>query len=107
MSTDKKIALITGGNKGIGLETARQLGKLGITVLIGVRDLAKGDAAIADLKKDGVEARVVKLDLDNSGDFAEVAKLIERDYGVLDILINNAAIFLDSRKGNETSKTSP
>ncbi len=52
MSADKKIALITGANKGIGLETARQLGKLGITVLVGARDLAKGEAAVAELKKD-------------------------------------------------------
>jgi NAD(P)-dependent dehydrogenase (short-subunit alcohol dehydrogenase family) len=106
MSTDKKIALITGGNKGIGLETARQLGKLGITVLIGVRDEAKGEAAVAELKKDGVEARVVKLDMENSADFAAVAKLIEKDYGRLDILVNNAGIFLDGRKANETSTTS-
>ncbi|MBB5329885.1 SDR family oxidoreductase [Tunturiibacter gelidoferens] len=106
MSTDKKVALITGGNKGIGLETARQLGKLGITVLIGVRDEAKGEAAVAELKKDGVEARAVKLDVDNSTDYAAVAKLIEKDYGRLDILVNNAGIFLDGRKGNETSKTS-
>ncbi len=106
MSTDKKVALITGGNKGIGLETARQLGKLGITVLIGVRDEAKGAAAVAELKKDGVEARAVKLDMDNSADFAAVAKLIEKDYGRLDILVNNAGIFLDGRKANETSTTS-
>ncbi|MBB5316503.1 SDR family oxidoreductase [Tunturibacter empetritectus] len=106
MSTDKKVALITGGNKGIGLETARQLGKLGITVLIGVRDVAKGDAAVAELKKDGVEARAVKLDVDNPADYAAVAKLIEKDYGVLDILVNNAGIFLDGRKGNATSTTS-
>jgi NAD(P)-dependent dehydrogenase (short-subunit alcohol dehydrogenase family) len=106
MSTDKKVALITGGNKGIGLETARQLGKLGITVLIGVRDVAKGEAAVAELKKDGVEARAVKLDVDNSADYAEVAKLIEKDYGHLDILVNNAGIMLDGRKGNETTKTS-
>jgi NAD(P)-dependent dehydrogenase (short-subunit alcohol dehydrogenase family) len=106
MSTDKKVALITGGNKGIGLETARQLGKLGITVLIGVRDEAKGEAAVADLKKDGVEARAVKLDVDNSADYVAVAKLIEKDYGRLDILVNNAGIFLDGRKANETSTTS-
>src|SRR5271168_356161 len=106
MSTDKKVALITGGNKGIGLETARQLGKLGITVLVGARDLAKGEAAVAELKKDGVDARAVKLDVDNSADYDAVAKLIEKDYGVLDILINNAGIMIDSRKGNETSKTS-
>src|SRR6202051_1743089 len=102
----KKVALITGGNKGIGLETARQLGKLGITVLVGARDLAKGEAAVAELKKDGVDARAVKLDVDNSADYEAVKNLIEKDYGRLDILINNAGIFLDGRKGNETSKTS-
>jgi NAD(P)-dependent dehydrogenase (short-subunit alcohol dehydrogenase family) len=105
--TKKKVALITGGNKGIGLETARQLGKLGITVLIGVRDLAKGETAVAELKKDGVDARAVKLDVDNAADYDAVAKLIEKDYGVLDILVNNAGIMIDNRKeGNETTKTS-
>ena len=102
----KKVALITGANKGIGLETARQLGKLGITVLVGARDQAKGEAAVAELKKDGVDARAVKLDVDNSSDYAAVAKLIEKDYGRLDILVNNAGVMLDNRKGNETSKTS-
>src|SRR6202453_3794034 len=107
MSDDtSKIALITGGNKGIGLETARQLGKQGITVLVGARDLAKGEAAVAELKKDGVDARAVKLDVDNAADYEAVAKLIEKDYGVLDILVNNAGIMLDGRKGNETSTTS-
>src|SRR5271170_128744 len=106
MSTAKKVALITGGNQGIGLETARQLGELGITVLVGARDLAKGEAAVVELKKDGVDARAVKLDVDNSADYAAVAKLIEKDYGKLDILINNAGIMIDSRKSNETSKTS-
>src|ERR1700721_546187 len=104
--TKKKGALVTGGNKGIGLETARQLGKLGILVLIGSRDLAKGEAAAEELKKDGVDARAVKLDVDNSADYEAVKKLIEKDYGVLDILINTAGIMIDSRKGNETSKTS-
>jgi NAD(P)-dependent dehydrogenase (short-subunit alcohol dehydrogenase family) len=102
----KKVALITGANKGIGLETARQLGKLGITVLVGARDLAKGEAAASELKKDGVDARAVKLDVDNAADYEAVAKLIEKDYGRLDILVNNAGVMLDNRKGNETSKTS-
>jgi len=102
----KKVALITGGNKGIGLETGRQLGKLGITILIGARDLAKGEAAVGELKKDGVDARAVKLDVDVPADYAAVAKSIEKDFGKLDILVNNAGIFLDNRKGNETSTTS-
>ena len=61
MSTDKKVALITGGNKGIGLETARQLGKLGITVLIGVRDEAKATPAGArgHVDRRGVDADAV------------------------------------------------
>lgn len=106
MSAAKKVALITGANKGLGLETARQLGRQGITVLMGARDPAKGEAAAAALKKDGIDARAVKLDVDNAADYAAVVKLIEKDFGRLDILVNNAGIFLDSRKGNETSKTS-
>ncbi len=102
----KKVALITGGNKGIGLETGRQLGKLGVTILIGARDLAKGEAAVAELKKDGVDARAVKIDVLNAADYAAVAKAIEKDFGKLDILINNAGIMLDARTGNETSTTS-
>ena len=50
----KKVALITGANKGIGLETGRQLGKQGVMVLIGARDLSKGQAAVEELKRDGV-----------------------------------------------------
>jgi NAD(P)-dependent dehydrogenase (short-subunit alcohol dehydrogenase family) len=108
MSADaKKVALITGANKGIGLETARQLGKLDVTILVGARDLAKGEAAVAELKKDGVDARAIKIDVDNPADYAAVAKTIEKDFGQLDILINNAGIMIDNRKGNETSTTSP
>jgi len=102
----KKVALITGGNKGIGLETARQLGKLGVTILIGVRDLSKGESAVAELKGEGVDARAVKLDVLSKTDYADVAKKIEKDFGRLDILINNAGIMIDGRKGNETSTTS-
>jgi NAD(P)-dependent dehydrogenase (short-subunit alcohol dehydrogenase family) len=103
----KKVALITGANKGIGLETARQLGKLNVTILVGARDLAKGETAVAELKKDGVDARAIKIDVDNPADYVAVAKAIEKDFGVLDILINNAGIMIDNRKGNETSTTSP
>ncbi|MEO6911227.1 MAG: SDR family oxidoreductase [Edaphobacter sp.] len=103
---DRKVALITGANKGIGLETARQLGARGITVLLGVRDLAKGEAAAATLKKEGIDARAMKLDVDNPADHSAVAQAIEKDFGVLDILVNNAAILMDQRTGNETSVTS-
>jgi NAD(P)-dependent dehydrogenase (short-subunit alcohol dehydrogenase family) len=98
-----KVALVTGGNRGIGLETARQLGKLGVMVLVGARELAKGEAAVAELKKDGVDARAVKLDVLDRADYAAVAKLIEKEFGRLDILVNNAAVNLDKGNGHETS----
>jgi NAD(P)-dependent dehydrogenase (short-subunit alcohol dehydrogenase family) len=100
-----KVALITGANKGIGLETARQLGKLGVTILMGSRDLAKGEAAAEGLRGIGVDARPIKLDVVNEADRAAAAKFIEREFGRLDILINNAAVMLDARGGNHTSTT--
>lgn len=104
--TAKKIALITGANRGIGLETARQLGKLGVTILVGARDLAKGEEAASELKRAGVDARAIKLDVDKEADRVAAAKSIEKEFGRLDILINNAAVMLDARTGNETSTTS-
>jgi NAD(P)-dependent dehydrogenase (short-subunit alcohol dehydrogenase family) len=94
MST-QKIALITGANKGIGLEMARQLGAQGITILLAARDLSKGEAAANTLTAEGIDARAVKLDVINSGDIAALATLIAQDYGHLDILINNAGIMIE------------
>ena len=102
----KKVALISGANKGIGLETARQLGKQGITVLLGARDLAKGEAAAAELKSEGVDARAVKLDVVNPADIKSVAEKIEKEFGKLDILVNNAGVAFDPIGGNTTSTTS-
>ena len=102
----KKVALITGANRGIGLETARQLGAQGVIVLLAARDLAKAEAAAAGLKKEGIDARAVKLDMNDPTDYAAVAGKIEKEFGVLDILVNNAGIFLDGRGPNATSTTS-
>jgi NAD(P)-dependent dehydrogenase (short-subunit alcohol dehydrogenase family) len=104
--TAGKIALITGANKGIGFETARQLGNLGVMILVGSRDLARGEQATEELRASGVEARAIKLDVGSEADREAAAKRIERDFGRLDILINNAAVMLDSRQGNQTSSTS-
>lgn len=106
MSEAKKVALITGANRGLGLETARKLGQQGITVLVAARDLAKSEATAATLKKEGIDARAIKLDVNDPADYAAAAKSIEKDFGVLDILVNNAGIFLDNRGPNETSTTS-
>lgn len=106
MSEAKKVALITGANRGLGLDTARKLGQQGITVLVAARDLAKSEATAATLKKEGIDARAIKLDVNDPADYAAAAKSIEKDFGVLDILVNNAGIFLDNRGPNETSTTS-
>lgn len=106
MSEAKKVALITGANRGLGLETARKLGQQGITVLVAARDLAKSEATAASLTKEGIDARAIKLDVNDPADYAAAAKSIEKDFGALDILVNNAGIFLDNRGPNETSTTS-
>jgi NAD(P)-dependent dehydrogenase (short-subunit alcohol dehydrogenase family) len=95
------IALITGANKGIGLETARQFGACGFTVLAGARDEERGLAAERDLRADGVDARFVSLDVTADASVREAADWIEREYGRLDILVNNAGI----ARGNPASET--
>lgn len=90
----KKIALITGANRGIGFETARQLGEQGIKVLIGARSEEKGKQAEAELKAEGFDAEYIKIDVDNEATHDSAAREIEAKYGKLDILINNAGIFL-------------
>jgi NAD(P)-dependent dehydrogenase (short-subunit alcohol dehydrogenase family) len=106
MSTGRKVALISGANKGIGLETARQLGKQGITVLLGARDAAKGEAAAEQLKKEGIDARAIKLDVVNAADIKTAAELVEKEFGKLDILINNAGVMLEQMGGNTTTTVS-
>lgn len=98
----KKVALISGANKGIGFETARQLGQLGITVILGARDLAKGEKAAAKLRSEGIDAQAVKLDVVNSADVKAVADKIGKEFGKLDILINNAGISLEGFGPNTT-----
>ncbi|HEX8490920.1 MAG TPA: SDR family NAD(P)-dependent oxidoreductase, partial [Chthoniobacterales bacterium] len=94
----RKIALVTGANKGIGLETARQLAKQGITVLAGARDEAKANAAAAELRKEGLEVHGIVIDVNDEGSIQKAAAQIERDYGRLDILVNNAGVMLDDRE---------
>ena len=87
-----KIALITGANKGIGFETARQLGKEGVKVLLGARDEKRGTEAAQKLKAEGLDVEFVHLDVDNLETHKTVGNHIQENYGKLDILINNAGI---------------
>ena len=92
MPTATKIALITGANKGIGLEVARQLGQAGFLVLVGARDLTKGAAAAATLAAEGLQAETIALDVTDLATITLAAETITRKYGQLDILVNNASI---------------
>jgi len=92
MAQDKKVALITGANRGIGLETAKQLGELGITVVVGARKLSAAESTAATLKAAGIDAYVVQLDVVNEADRKAAAAFIAEKFGKLDILINNAGV---------------
>ena len=88
------IALITGANKGIGFETARQLARGGVYVLIGARDQARGEDAVAALAGEGLQARRLTLDVTRQDSIAAAVAEVGRDYGRLDILVNNAGVGL-------------
>ncbi|HZH97339.1 MAG TPA: SDR family oxidoreductase, partial [Fimbriimonadaceae bacterium] len=93
---NKPVALVTGANKGIGKEIARQLGAQGLTVLVGARDLERGEEAAAELKASGANSHAVRLDVTDEASIAEAARRIEEEFGGLDVLVNNAAIAQDS-----------
>jgi NAD(P)-dependent dehydrogenase (short-subunit alcohol dehydrogenase family) len=87
-----KVALVTGANKGIGLEVARQLGKHGVTVLIGARNPELGESAATKLKAEGVDAEFVELDVTKDETLTRTMRTIDARHARLDILVNNAGI---------------
>ncbi|WP_185845745.1 SDR family oxidoreductase [Kibdelosporangium aridum] len=88
----EKIALITGANKGIGFEIARQLGEQGIVILVGARDEVRGKNAADALSGYGILAEPLQIDVTDPISAHDAAKQIEKGYGRLDILVNNAGI---------------
>jgi NAD(P)-dependent dehydrogenase (short-subunit alcohol dehydrogenase family) len=95
MAAAKRIALITGATRGIGLETARQLGKLGFVILVGSRDAVSGDLAVTKLKSESIDAKRVQLDVCEIGQTYVAARWIDETFGKLDVLINNAGVGYD------------
>ncbi|HEX3961237.1 MAG TPA: SDR family oxidoreductase [Trebonia sp.] len=88
----EKIALITGANKGIGFEIARQLGEQGSIVFVGARDTGRGKVAADSLASRGIAAVPLGIDVTDPASVADAAIHIEQRYGRLDILVNNAGM---------------
>ncbi len=89
------IAFVTGANKGIGREISRQLAAKDILVLMGARDPVRGEKAVADLRAQGLPVEFVQVDVTSDASVQRVAGEVERRYGRLDVLVNNAGIALD------------
>jgi NAD(P)-dependent dehydrogenase (short-subunit alcohol dehydrogenase family) len=90
---NKRVALVTGANKGIGFEISRQLSQAGIHVILGARDESRGHTAAASLAAGGLAASSARIDLDDHDSIKRAAKGIADVHGKLDILVNNAGIF--------------
>lgn len=98
-----KVALITGANRGIGFETAKGLASLGITVILGTRDIIKGQAAAQQLQDLGFKAEAIEYDANQSQSADSVYEYIDEHYGKLDILVNNAGILQEQLMGKNNS----
>jgi NAD(P)-dependent dehydrogenase (short-subunit alcohol dehydrogenase family) len=85
----KRVALVTGANQGVGLQTAKELVANGLTVLVGSRNLDRGEAAASEI---GPGAVAVQLDVTDGDSIAAAAERIRHETGRLDLLVNNAAI---------------
>ena len=92
MNEDKRVALVTGANKGIGLEIARRLGQAQVAVIVGARDRERGQAAADLLRSEGIDASFLQLDVTDAASMERAAGAIAANHGRLDILVNNAGI---------------
>lgn len=101
-----KVAFITGANRGIGFETAKGLGELGITVVIGARDLAKGLEAAKQLQELGIEAEAISYDANQAKSADDAFEYLNKHYGKLDILVNNAGVLYEELMGSNSSSVS-
>ncbi|EMS53077.1 Short-chain dehydrogenase/reductase 2 [Triticum urartu] len=90
--SSKRIALVTGGNKGVGLETCRQLASKGLEVVLTARNAARGLEAVEDVRRSGADAVFHQLDVTDPNSVARLADFVRDQFGKLDILVNNAAV---------------
>jgi len=92
MSDGRKVGVVSGGNRGIGFAVVRGLVEDGFTVVLGSRDPAKGEAAAALLREDGLDVRVHQLDVTDQESVDRLARFVEDELGRCDVLVNNAGI---------------
>jgi NAD(P)-dependent dehydrogenase (short-subunit alcohol dehydrogenase family) len=98
----KKIAVVTGGNRGLGLETSRQLAKQGYHVILTSRDSQKGQDAAQNLQKEGLSVTFHPLDVTSDESCHKLAEFIGQEFGKLDVLVNNAGILIDVNAGEDS-----
>jgi NAD(P)-dependent dehydrogenase (short-subunit alcohol dehydrogenase family) len=91
----KKVAVVTGGNRGIGFETCRQLARSGLTVVLAARDAAKGRAAAEGLRQEGLDVESASLDVADDVSVRELGGWMKTARGRVDVLVNNAGIMID------------
>jgi NAD(P)-dependent dehydrogenase (short-subunit alcohol dehydrogenase family) len=91
----EKVALVTGANRGLGLEVARQLALRGFTTILGARDAQKGERAASSLRQSGLKIIPVQLDVTGQESIDAARHLVEERFGKLDVLVNNAGILYD------------
>jgi NAD(P)-dependent dehydrogenase (short-subunit alcohol dehydrogenase family) len=105
---EKKIALVTGSNKGLGFETGRQLAQRGILVLMSARSATRGTAAVRKLQEEGLPVEFIRLDVTKAEQIRDAAAMISRQFKKLDILVNNAgASFGEDDSPNSTATIVP
>ena len=100
---ETRVALVTGANRGIGLEIVRQLSRAGLLTVLASRDVEKGRAAAAKLASEGIAPPAVALDVTDAGSILAAVDEVMRLFGRIDVLVNNAGILKEGFTAEETS----
>jgi|SRR5262245_13992772 len=91
---DSRVALVTGANRGIGLEVCRQLASHGLRVILTGRDRDTAEAAAADLRRDNLDVTAAALDVNDRASVRACEREVTRQFGGVDVLVNNAAVII-------------